>query len=396
MKLLFKHKFFAAVLFTGLLSVVGGCSKEEKVGSYAVDKPAVVHEQNHVDAQSTNAPTAPMVQRPGGATTSEPARMFAAIVPQGDNLWFFKMTGPVETVASLAKPLADFIGTVKYEGDEATWSLPEGWEQKPGNQFRFATLIVPSDAGSQEFTVSRLGGGPDEVQLVTANINRWRGQLGLDAIKAEDVNKAGEDISESLSKKKNGESTTYFVNIVRKQSEVSAAAPKMQPPAASASTASKPARMFAAIVPQGADVWYYKVTGPVEAVAAAVKPMSDFIATVKYEGDKATWTLPAGWKETAGNSFRFATLIVPGDAGPLEFAVSRFKNGPDEVIHALANINRWRGQLGLDAIKAEEVNKAGEDITQATSKQKIGEQTIYYVNIVGKQAASSGRPPFAR
>jgi hypothetical protein len=55
------------------------------------------------------------------------------------------------------------------------WSLPKGWSELPGGGMRFATFKMPF-AGKVEATVVVLP-GPAGGEL--ANVNRWRGQIGL-------------------------------------------------------------------------------------------------------------------------------------------------------------------------------------------------------------------------
>ncbi len=59
------------------------------------------------------------------------------------------------------------------------------------------------------------------------------------------------------------------------------------------------------------------------------------------------WTLPPGWKETPGGGpMRYATLTAPV-SGRLEVTVIRL---PGPAGGELANVNRWRNQLGLAPI----------------------------------------------
>jgi hypothetical protein len=51
---------------------------------------------------------------------------------------------------------------------------------------------------------------------------------------------------------------------------------------------------------------------------------------------------------------RLATYIAPDPAGPVEIAVTRFGG---RVGGELANINRWRGQLGLPPIGEDELDR---------------------------------------
>lgn len=65
------------------------------------------------------------------------------------------------------------------------------------------------------------------------------------------------------------------------------------------------------------------------------------------------WTLPEGWTEDPEpRQMRLATFIAPDSAGPVEVAVTRFDG---RVGGVLANINRWRGQMGLNPISDDEI-----------------------------------------
>ncbi|MCA9275835.1 MAG: hypothetical protein KDA29_07410 [Phycisphaerales bacterium] len=57
------------------------------------------------------------------------------------------------------------------------WAAPEGWvlDETP-RQMRIATYMTPTESGQQEIAVTRFAG---RVGGELANINRWRGQMGL-------------------------------------------------------------------------------------------------------------------------------------------------------------------------------------------------------------------------
>jgi hypothetical protein len=64
-------------------------------------------------------------------------------------------------------------------------------------------------------------------------------------------------------------------------------------------------------------------------------------ATSGVAGEKVSWTLPPTWKEVpTTQQMRLATF----DANGVEVSVAAF---PGDVGGPLANINRWRGQIGL-------------------------------------------------
>lgn len=57
------------------------------------------------------------------------------------------------------------------------------------------------------------------------------------------------------------------------------------------------------------------------------------------------WVVPEGWTlDPEPRQMRLATYIAPDPSNPIEIAVTRF---PGRVGGELANINRWRGQMGL-------------------------------------------------
>lgn len=62
-------------------------------------------------------------------------------------------------------------------------------------------------------------------------------------------------------------------------------------------------------------------------------------------GPGLAWTAPAGWKTKAAGAMRKGSYGVPGDGGgEADLSITAF---PGDVGGELANVNRWRGQLGL-------------------------------------------------
>lgn len=65
-----------------------------------------------------------------------------------------------------------------------------------------------------------------------------------------------------------------------------------------------------------------------------------------------TYTIPEGWTEMPSSGIRKANFRIEGDSGSAELAVTVF---PGDVGGRLANINRWRGQIGLDPVTADDL-----------------------------------------
>lgn len=56
------------------------------------------------------------------------------------------------------------------------------------------------------------------------------------------------------------------------------------------------------------------------------------------------WKAPAGWTAKPASGLRRATFIVPGSAGPADLSVITLAG---DAGGELANVNRWRAQVGL-------------------------------------------------
>ncbi|MCG3147661.1 MAG: hypothetical protein PCFJNLEI_01101 [Verrucomicrobiae bacterium] len=86
-----------------------------------------------------------------------------------------------------------------------------------------------------------------------------------------------------------------------------------------------------------------------------------------------TWEVPAGWQPGKPSSMRRATYIVKGaDDKTAELAVTVF---PGDVGGLVANVNRWRGQLGLPPATPEEIAKFTTELTVAGAPSTLVEFT---------------------
>ncbi len=80
------------------------------------------------------------------------------------------------------------------------------------------------------------------------------------------------------------------------------------------------------------------------------------------------WTLPKGWEQSVAGGMRYATLKAPAK-GKLDVSVVVL---PGPAGGELANVNRWRGQIGLGPIDAVELAAARKAV-----KSKAGEVALY-------------------
>jgi hypothetical protein len=167
-----------------LLAAAGplaGCDQHDEITSYIVRKPELVDPT--LVARTAQARSASEGAGSGVATTQN--QTLGLIIPAGDQAWFFKLTGDVKTVKPQHEAFLDFVQSIKFPpaGGSPTWTLPDGWKQLPGSQFRYATIQLPAAAGEKPLEISVSSAGGD----MLANVNRWRQQLSLPPIKADEL-----------------------------------------------------------------------------------------------------------------------------------------------------------------------------------------------------------------
>src|SRR5262249_44819367 len=141
-----------------------GCAEREEVNSYSVPRP----EEN---------------------LGTGDVRLLAAIVPTGDDTWFFKMVGRADALKDVEPAWDGLLASLKYNekaDPTLTWAVPQKWKEDRANPNRFATL--KPDAGSAtEISITKL---PSSGAALKPNLDRWRRiDLGLDPISGRSVPK---------------------------------------------------------------------------------------------------------------------------------------------------------------------------------------------------------------
>lgn len=92
------------------------------------------------------------------------------------------------------------------------------------------------------------------------------------------------------------------------------------------------------------------------------------------------YTKPAGWQEVAASGIRKANFKVADESGSAEITVLTF---PGDVGGRLANINRWRGQIGL-------ADAALDDLPAYTVGIDIANHRALYVRLEGEAQSILG------
>jgi hypothetical protein len=292
-----------AIAAAGLSAFLGGCRPSDGIVSYEILKHAELQKER---GGTTAEPVAP--------EPAKPARMLGAILPHGEQLWFFKLTGDPEPVAGVEPAFREFLKSITFpKPDTPTWTLPEGWRASDqSHPMRFATVLIGSGSPPLELTVSMLARGSGELpQMLLANVNRWRGQLGLPSVADGELAGESEELETSAG-------TVVLVNLLGESS-------------AGGGMGAAP---FAAGMKRGA-------LPP--AAAASAGP------AIKYE-------TPEGWQPGRVGGLRKAAFTVTDDElGKVEATVIDLPReaGGDR----LANVNRWRMQVGLKEIDEKELKE---------------------------------------
>ncbi|MBK8871300.1 MAG: hypothetical protein IPN19_09715 [Elusimicrobia bacterium] len=122
---------------------------------------------------------------------------------------------------------------------------------------------------------------------------------------------------------------------------------------------------------------------------------------------KVLWTTPRGWQEKPGSGFRYATFVVPGPGGAVADLSVTVLEG--DAGGTLSNINRWRGQVGLDPLTPSQwaqeekiIRPAGRSMvyTSFANKKNRMSAAIYstpnqtwFFKLVGDDAVVRGAEP---
>ncbi|MEE8458364.1 MAG: hypothetical protein V3S08_00740 [Phycisphaerales bacterium] len=283
-----------------------------------------------------------------------------------------------------------------------SWVLPVGWTRTDNpSPMRFATLIAGNGDRQIEVAITRLGGRAGGVE---PNINRWRGQLGLPP-----------ETDEQIAR------TAQFIDVDGIQGViVDLAGP--------GADATQP-RMLAAIFPLGANTWFIKTVAPREVIEGHRDGFAELCRSVSFSDSPAqagtvatprgtpgaatesapmTWADPPdGWSaDSPPRPMAVASFTITGDTQDAALTITPLGGAQD----MLANVNRWRRQLGLgplgdlagaspvpidvDGIPAQLVDIAGADRRTLGAVATRGATTWFFKLTGPDTLVAAQRPAF--
>lgn len=334
----------SALCFLALSTALLGCREAESIKTY--EQPATEPLRSVVDVAEVKAGTDHML----AAIVAEPA---ADPKAGGGQAWFFKLVARGEGLDPLRKSFDEFLASVKLSGDgkPPTWTLPEGWVEKPASAMRAATIEVPFERKTLELAVSSLPLGGEWPEYVARNVARWVDQLQQAPLTDAEIGKL-------VKEKPTADGKATFIELVGVMKPMSGAMPggagmpAGHPPIGDASGESAGG---AAETPAG--------TAP-SAAAAATPPIGGAAPSVDAEMPRPaefTYTAPDGWLPGSMNNMRKAAFVVVDGDKQLETTVMPFPN-VQMMADPKAQAQRWSGEVGLQ-LTDQELNDAAKPIT---------------------------------
>jgi hypothetical protein len=230
------------------------------------------------------------------------------------------------------------------------YKRPGEWQEAAPGEMRAASFRVSGKDGKQaDVSVIPLPGlaGSD-----LDNVNRWRGQVGLPGVSEAELATLAQPV------------------------EIAGQAAQLYEQAGTSPGAGEKSRILAAITRRDGAAWFFKMTGEDSLVAEQKPAFIEFLKSVTFTAAtaqaqlppshapievggmmapggapassgqaKPNWKVPAGWKEIPGGQFLVAKFVLTGAADTQASVNVSMSAGDGGGI--LANVNRWRNQLGL-------------------------------------------------
>lgn len=223
---------------------------------------------------------------------------------------------------------------------KVVYQVPSGWVEGQPNEITVANFTIKGAEGkSANASIAPL---PPLGSRETEVVNMWRTQLGLPEASSSEV--AG----------------------LLSEVEVAGQKGKMFELSAPGSAADGPQRIVTVMLHQPDTSWFYKISGDDAVVTAQKSTFLDFLKTVRFEAPSVTaapaaptsaskpkssefaWKVPSDWNEVAPGAMQNAKFTVPAQNGvTADVTVSIF---PGSTGDNLMNVNRWRGQIGLEKV----------------------------------------------
>jgi hypothetical protein len=239
------------------------------------------------------------------------------------------------------------------------WTLPGGWKEKAPSEMRAASFDAGKEGQAADVAVIPLP-TDSRPEMELSYYNMWRQSLQLPA--ADKVQSEPVTIGSAQGK-------LYDISDPKSSGRI----------------------LVAALDREGTS-WYFKIRGE-DAVVKEQKPaFLQFLKSISFAAAPAVAagnpapgmtmgqpisaetmatavsnpSLPAGWKEIPNPPMLLAKYVIQGDGGAKAEVNVSMLNGTGGG--AMANVTRWRGQLGLAPLTEEDFSKQAQAVDVAGKK----------------------------
>jgi hypothetical protein len=268
------------------------------------------------------------------------------------------------------------------------WQKPDNWQEQPGTQMRIGSFLIPGTEGRKaEVAVTTF---PGDVGGDFANVNRWRGPIQLPPIAETELPTAITTIDLPTGKFQLIDITSTDPLIADKYK----------------------ARILGAWLKQPERIWFFKLMGDAETVGAQREALLGFLRSIEFTAPSPaneasntnnlpvaplasspvapppapdsglTWTAPSTWVPKPLGQMRKGSYTVPGENGQdADLSITMFAAASNPL---LENINRWRRQVSLGPITADQIATETTNIANGNLKFTL-------VDLPGTAAGAANR-----
>jgi hypothetical protein len=245
---------------------------------------------------------------------------------------------PKEKAPALQMATAPAEDISRENSHPVHWTTPSGWKELAPTSMRVGNFLITKGDKKAEVSILQF---PGNVGTELDNVNRWRGEIGLNPITQSDVSSQVVAI---------GRATGKLYDL----------------PGPTLST-------IATVLKKGDISWFFKMRGDKEVVSESKETFVEFLKSISFHSDDAEetpvaekpistnvktipdetpsgepkWDAPSIWQEKPPSAMVLKSFSV-GDADhEAKISITAF---PGDVGGPLANVNRWRKQLSLEPV----------------------------------------------
>lgn len=243
-----------------------------------------------------------------------------------------------------------------------TYDTPEGWQKGEVGGMRKAAFTVQDGDKKIEITAIDLAASAG---ALLPNINRWRQQIQLEPITEEQLTDAVEPV-------KVGDIGAQYVELLGPEEAESRQA------------------ILGVVALHQDKSWFFKLQGDADLALREKERFLDFVKSVKFQagsphaGSPTTtprgpsphapatlgYDVPEGWQPGRVGGMRKAAFEVHDGEQKVEITVIDLTAQAGAL---LPNVNRWRGQIGLQPIDEAQLAKDLQDVPFADVEAKFVE-----------------------